>query len=798
MSPTRRNFLLGAAAVAALPRTSLGVNDSAASSPFWFDKPATRWLQALPVGNGRMGAIVFGDPAQERLHLSESTLWSGAPGSGSVHPDAPQQVPIIRQHLFAGRYEEAQELVRKYLLGHSTEFGTSLPLGYLALDARLSGAATEYRRWLDLDSGIAHVTFRSGGIRYTREVFASNPDGVVAVRLTCDKPGALSCSISLAEPHLPGNLRTENGNTLFFTGTAVEKVHSDGEHGVEFASRVRVIAEGGHIASASAVINVQGANAVTIYIAIATNYRGADPAGACAATLASALRKSYTALREAHMADHAKLYRRVSLDLGSRPGASDIPMDERRKRLAAGADDPELCTLFFQFGRYLTIAGSRENSPLPLALQGIWNDGRAAAMGWSDDFHMDINTQQNYWVCEVGNLPECHAPLFGFVEALRPNGSKIARDLYNAPGWICHTIVNAWGYTAPGGGVGWGNFPTAGVWISLQLWDHYRFTGDTEFLRTQAYPVLRAAAEFFLAYMVEHPKRGWLVTGPSESPENWFLAPGTKKASSDSMGPTCDRALVYGLLAACIESSTILGIDTEMRARLFAARDKLAPYQIGRYGQLQEWLEDFEEAYPNHRHTSHLIGLYPENQIDPIQTPKLAAAARTTLQRRSSQKDWEDTEWSRANFVNFYARLHDGDEAHRQLLGLLASATDDGLLTYSRGGVAGATDNIFAIDGNTAGAAGLAEMLVQSQNEGLHLLPALPSAWPQGSVRGLRARGGIEVTLHWSGGRLTGGLLKSDTDAVRTVRYGDKTASVHLRRGRAVRIAPSLFSKATL
>lgn len=336
-------------------------------------------------------------------------------------------------------------------------------------------------------------------------------------------------------------------------------------------------------------------------------------------------------------------------------------------------------------------------------------------------------------------------------------------------------------------------FVTGGVWIALHLWEHFRFNGDRAYLRDHAYPVLRDAATFFLSYLVEHPQKKWLVTGPSNSPENWFIAPDTGKPCSDSMGCTCDRVLVYALFSACIDASTLLGVDEALRAQMTAARDRLPPFQIGKYGQLQEWLEDFEEAEPNHRHTSHLIALYPENQISPEKTPALAAAARVTLERRIHQPNWEDTEWSRANLVNYYARLLDHEAAHHHLLGLIAHAADDSLLTYSRGGVAGAESNIFAIDGNTAGAAGIAEMLLQSQGDGLHLLPALPAAWPAGSVRGLCARGGITVSIFWRGGQLTSATLKSDRDMESSVRYGSGLARVHLAAGKKVTLLPATF-----
>jgi alpha-L-fucosidase 2 len=450
----------------------------------------------------------------------------------------------------------------------------------------------------------------------------------------------------------------------------------------------------------------------------------------------------------------------VSLDLGPSPVAS-LPTDQRLARLRGGADDPALAALFFQYGRYLLIAGSREDSPLPTNLQGIWNDNLACNMGWTCDFHLDINTQQNYWPAEVCNLSECHEPLLRLIESLRAPGRRTAQSVYGARGWVCHVLTNPWGFTAPGWGLGWGVHPTGGIWIASHLWERYRFTGDREFLRQRAYPTLKEAAEFFLDYMVEDPKHGWLVTGPSTSPENAFVAPNGQGACGESMGPTCDIVLVHDLFASCIEASRALGVDRELRAKLEAALKKLPPLRVGKHGQLMEWLEDFEEAAPNHRHTTHLIALFPSDQITPRTTPDLAQAARVTLQRRLSRPDWEDVEWSRANLISFFARLGDGNEAHKHLLGLLREDTDANLLTFSRGGIAGAPENIFCVDGNSAGAAGIAELLLQSHAGLIELLPALPKAWANGSVKGLKARGNVTVDMTWKDGKLVGHRLTS-------------------------------------
>lgn len=791
---TRRDLLRGSVAAALLPARFSRAARSAASgeNELTYARPAGRWMEALPVGNGRIGGMVFGGTAKERIALTESTVWSGAPSNSNVNPTALENLSHIRQLMFAGKYVEGNELCRQHLLGRMNSFGTNLPMADLELSFNEEKPVENYRRSLDLDKAIAHVSYTRAGARFHREVFASNPDDTLVIHQASNRKGSIDCNISFAKLDLPGEVRLEGG-TLVLQGHAWEKMHSNGHQGVSFETRVRVIAQGGSVAAQNESLAVKNAGAITLLVVVATDYHGGNPSAICKRRLDALAARSYSELRVSHVTDHQALFRRVSIDLGSNSTAAGQPTDERRKAVESGREDPGLTALFFQYGRYLTIAGSRANSPLPLALQGIWNDGLASSMGWTDDFHLDINTQQNYWAAEVCNLSECHTPLFGLIDLIRSAGHSTARAMYGTPGWVAHVVTNPWGYTAPGAGLGWGIFVTGGAWLALDLWQHYRFTLNEEFLRERAYPVLRDGAEFFLAYMVKDPQRNWLVTGPSISPENSFLSP-EGKPCADSMGPTVDRVMVYALLSSCIEASTILGIDAAFRDRAQQALDQLPPFQIGKYGQLQEWLEDFEEAEPNHRHTSHLTALYPEDQISPQKTPALAKAARVTIERRISQPNWEDSEWGRANLVNYYARLLDGDSAHKQLIGLLAHATEDSLLTYSRAGVAGAQTNIFAIDGNCAGAAGIAEMLLQSYSDEIHLLPALPSSWAQASVSGLCARGGVEVSLFWAGGKLTSATLQGNVAQKRAVRYGNSLVRVALTPGKTVRIDAREFA----
>jgi alpha-L-fucosidase 2 len=784
VKPTRREFLRGGLALAALASKAQAalVADPASPHTLWYTSEAKRWLEALPIGNGRVGGMVFGGITKERIALTESTIWSGGPGVADVNPGGVTHLRQIRQLLFEEDYVQARTLCEKHLLSHPTSFGTNLPLLDLALEFSPPGETLRYTRELNLDEGVARVEYTRDGRRFTREVFSSNPEDVLIVRLGSDSPGRITCKTGFEGIKIPGATTSEGRDTLIFKGDAFESMHSNGKQGVVVECHVRVLQTGGQVKAGVDHLQIDDADSVTLIVAIATNYNERTPGKVCKEALRSASVKTYAELRRSHIADHQALFRRVHIDLGSQAAAMNTPTDQRRKALAGGASDPGLCALFFQYGRYLTIASSRSNSPLPLALQGIWNDGLASSMGWTDDFHLDINTEQNYWLAEVGNLTESQTPLFALIEGLRTSGRRTAKTLYDAPGWVTHVVTNPWGYTAPGWGLGWGIFVTAGVWIALQMWEHFRFTADIEFLRERVYPVFKEAAEFFLAYMVEHPKHGWLVTGPSDSPENAFRTT-SGAVCNESMGPTCDRVLVEALFNKCQEAQGLLSIDSTFGSTIQQARQKLPPFQIGRYGQLQEWLEDFEEPEPNHRHTSHLIALYPEDQISPEKTPELAKAARVTLERRIQQPNWEDTEWSRANLVNYYARLWDGEAAHQHLVGLIAKATEDNFLTYSRGGVAGATENIFAIDGNTAGAAGIAEMLLQSQGEVIHLLPALPAAWPDGRVSGLCARGGFQVEIQWRSHRLVSATISSNRIGSCNVRYGKDVLPIRVEPG---------------
>ncbi|MFF1761479.1 glycoside hydrolase N-terminal domain-containing protein [Streptomyces sp. NPDC058266] len=758
-----------------------------------YSTPATRWFEALPIGNGRLGGMVHGAADVDRIQLSESTAWSGAPSDTDVSDTGREQLPHIRALLFAGDHAKAQQLTEEHLLGRPTSFGTNLPLPEVLIRHHATGPVQGYRRDLDLDDGIARSAYTRSGTDYATEVLASHPTGVIAYRITASTPNAVGLQVDVGNAVFPLRRRIDNGD-LVLSGRAVETLHSNGRDGVDLTIRIRLLPDNGtdHGTpdTSGDALRIDGADAATLLIAVGTSWLDGSPEADAAAALDAAERQGWPQLRAAHVADVSALMGRAAIDLGrTDPAVRALPTDARRDRLAKGADDPELLALYFQYGRYLTIAGSRHDSPLPLTLQGLWNDGLASSASWTNDFHLDMNTQQNYWAAEPTGLAESQEPLLRLVENLRLSGRSTASRLYGARGWVAHTVTNAWGYSAPGRGMGWGLNVTGGAWIALQHWERWEYGRDETFLRERAYPVLKEAAEFFLDYLVPEPEHGWLVTGPSDSPENWYLAPSGAECSV-SMGPTADRVFVEAIFRMCEEAAAHLDADADFRARVAAARARLAPFRIGRHGQLQEWLHDFDEAVPSHRHTSHLMALYPERQISPRTTPQLAQAARVTIDRREAAPGWEQTEWAEANFIAYYARLLDGDAALHHVRSLVTDASEANLLSYSRGGVAGAAQNIYSFDGNAGGTGGIAEMLLQSDGGEIELLPALPTTWRDGQVRGLRARGGIQVDITWSDGRLRHATLRAEAARQVRIRYADDTLALSLLPGRSCEVTP--------
>lgn len=731
-----------------------------AETLLWYGQPATEWGEALPVGNGRLGAMVFGGANDERLQLNEETIWSGNPRDYD-RVGAYKKLPEIRQLIFDGKNSEAEAEITKHILG-DRPLGSYQPLGDLRLVFDGQANFTDYRRELDLDTAIARVTYRVGDANFTREVFSSAPHQVLVVRLACDKPGRISFTATLSR-EADAESTSAGNDALELAGQADRGKPTAG---TKFQARLQAVAEGGKVTSADGVLRVEKADAVTLLLASATDYRKGDPAR-FAEQLAAAARKTYAKLREDHLKDYQALFQRVTLDLGN---PSDLPTDERLQRVIDGGPDESLLALYFQYGRYLLISSSRPGG-LPANLQGIWNDKLSPP--WFCGWHFDINAPMNYWPVETTNLSECHQPFFDMIDALRLNGRKTARDVYGSQGFVIAHRTNAWWFTTPVKGLTMWT-PAAG-WLCQHLWEHYQFTRDKEFLKTRAYPAMKEAAQFFLGWLVPDPQTGKLVSGPSISPESMFIGADGKEAGMD-MGPAMDQQITAELFDNCLAAAEILGEDDAFVKEVRTARAKLAGPQIGSDGRLLEWSREYPEREPGHRHMSHLYAVAPGYAITPRGTPELAAAAAKSLSYRLSSggtaqtkglSDTGNTGWSLAWNANLWARLGEGNNAHKTLTLLLRRVTFPNLMDKCPWQDKGF---VFQIDGNFGGTAAIAEMLMQSHTGEIDLLPALPAAWNTGSVTGLRARGGWTVDMAWKDGRLSTARLHAGFTGPCTVR----------------------------
>ncbi|MFC3491007.1 glycosyl hydrolase family 95 catalytic domain-containing protein [Glycomyces rhizosphaerae] len=755
--PRRRLIKYGAGALA-LPLQWTGPQAASAAPAavraagdlaLWYDEPAgTDWLRALPVGNGRLGAMVFGNYTTERLQLNEDTLWAGGPHdySNTAGANALQQ---IRQLVFANQWGQAQNLINQAMLGSPAGQLAYQPVGEINLTFPGVSGASGYERWLDLTTAAAGVAYTANGVQYRREVIASFPDQVIAVRLTAGTAGRVSFSASFKTPQRATS-SSPDGRTIALDGRSGD--HRGIPGSVRFLALARAVVQGGSAASSGGNLQVSDADSVTLLISIGTSYVdyqdvSGDYQGIAWARLNAATGSAYDTLRSRHAADYQELFGRTTIDLG-RTSAADLPTDDRIARHGS-VGDPQFSALLFQYGRYLLISSSRPGSQ-PANLQGIWNDSMTPS--WESKYTLNANLPMNYWPADTTNLPECFEPVFDMIDDLTVTGARTAEVQYGAGGWVAHHNTDGWRGSSVVDDARWGMWQTGGAWLATMIWDHYRFTGDAGFLEAN-YPAMKGAARFFLETLVEEPNLHWLVTNPSNSPEMLHHNDATVCA-----GPTMDNQILRDLFNGCASASEVLGVDADFRAEVLAARDRLAPMRVGSRGNIMEYLYDWVETDPQHRHISHLYGLHPSNQITKRGTPQLFAAARRTLELRGDA----GTGWSLAWKINYWARMEEGTRAH-DLIRLLVTPERLAPNMFD-------LHPPFQIDGNFGATSGIAEMLLQSHNGELHLLPAVPSAWPAGGYAGLRGRGGYTVGATWSAGSLKEATVAADRDGAVKIR----------------------------